>query len=268
MNKCIVWLLFLSLIICSSCIPHKDVLYLQERPSETSIDSIPQLNPQSKPYRVQINDILNIRIKVLDALSNEEVTTIFNPTSDSALDASSEQRAYYDGFTVDLQGEITIPQLGDFKVLGMTNEEIENLLKKELLEKEFNELATIIVTVRLAGLRYTTIGEIGTGDQTLFKERANIFEAVANAGDITEFGDRTDVLIIRQYPHGQEIHHIDLTSREVMNSPYYYIQPNDMIYVKPLKQKTLGLGSNNLQTFTTIFSAITLIASTILLVSR
>lgn len=264
MTKYIVGLLLLSLLICSSCIPHKDVLYLQERPSETSTDSIPKLIPQSKPYRVQINDILNIRIKVLD----QDNATIFNPVGDSQLTAASDQRAYYDGFTVNLQGMIEVPQLGEFKVLALTTKDIENAIKERLLEKEFNEFADINVVVRLAGLRYTTIGEIGTGDQTLFKERANIFEAIANAGDITEEGDRKDVLLIRQYPHGQEIHHLDLTSVDIMTSPYYYIQPNDMIYVKPLKQKSLGTGTNALQTFTTIVSILTVVTSTILLIDR
>ncbi|WP_411768238.1 polysaccharide biosynthesis/export family protein [Winogradskyella sp. A3E31] len=265
MTKYLLGVLVISLLFCVSCIPHKDVLYLQDKPSKN--DSIPKLVEQSKPYRIQINDILNIRIRVLDALDNE-ITNIFNPTSDSQLDAASNERAYYDGFSVSLQGSITIPQLGDFKVVGMTTKEIEAMIKKRLLEKEFNEYATIIVTVRLAGLRYTTLGEIGNGEQTLFKERANIFEAIANAGDITQFGDRTDVLIVRQYPYGQEIHHIDLTSREVMYSPYYYIQPNDMIYVKPLKQKSTGIGINGIQTFTTVIGVLSVITSTILLIDR
>ncbi|MCC1484920.1 polysaccharide biosynthesis/export family protein [Winogradskyella immobilis] len=252
----------LALLFCTSCISHKDVLYFQD--NETVKDSIPQLIEQQKPYRIQINDILNIRIKVLD----QDNVSIFNPIGDGVLGESTQENAYFNGFTVSLQGNITIPQLGDFKVLSLTTKEIEELIKERLLKEQFNEFASTVVTVRLAGLRYTTIGEIGTGQQTLFTERATIFEAIANAGDITEFGDRKDVLIIRQYPHGQEIHHIDLTNINVFQSKYYYILPNDMIYVKPLKQKTLGLGSNAFQTFTTLLGVVTVITSTILLINR
>ena len=252
----------LALLFCTSCIAHKDVLYFQE--NETATDSILQLNEQQKPYRIQINDILSIRIKVLD----QDNVSIFNPLGDGDLGASSQENAYFNGFTVDLQGNITVPQLGDFKVLSLNTKEIEALLKERLLKEQFNELASIFVTVRLAGLRYTTLGEIGNGPQTLFKERATIFEAIANSGGITEFGNRKDVLIIRQYPHGQEIHHIDLTDSKVMQSQYYYVLPNDMIYVQPLKQKTLGIGTNNLQIFTTLLSIITVVTSTVLLLNR
>ena len=263
MTRYLLLLICFGLMLCTSCIPHKNTIYLQDK--ETSIDSIPQLVEQRQPYRVQINDILNIRIKVLD----QENVSIFNPIGDDEnLSASSDQGAYFDGFTIDLRGNIAIPQLGEFKVLALTTKAIEELIKERLLKQEFNEFANIFVTVKLSGLRYTTLGEIGNGQQVVFQERVNIFEAIANAGDITLEGDRKDVLIIRQYPHGQEIHHLDLTDIAVMNSPYYYIQPNDMIYVKPLKQKSLGTGTNALQTFTTIISVFTVITSTILLIDR
>ena len=90
----------------------------------------------------------------------------------------------------------------------------------------------------------------------------NIIEALANAGDIKNTGDRTDVMVIRQYPQGQKIHHIDLTDLVAMQSPYYYIQPNDMILVKPLKRKALGAGETFTQTLTTVASIFAIIVST------
>ena len=250
-------------MLCTSCIPQKDIIYLQDKGNTN--DTIPSLVEQQKPYRVQINDILNIRIKVLD----QEDATIFNPTGEGSLEASSQERAYFDGFTVDLRGNIRIPQLGNFAVLNLTLEEIEGVVNKRLLEKEFNEFAQIFVTVKLAGLRYTTLGEINnTGSQVIFQERATILEAIANAGDIPIEGNRKEVRILRQYPHGQEIHRLDLTDIKVMQSPYYYIQPNDVIIVDPLVQKSLGTGTNGIQTFTTILSIITVVTSTVLLIDR
>ena len=135
-----------------------------------------------------------------------------------------------------------------------------------MLDEQFKETANIFVTVKLTGLRYTTLGETGnTGSRTLYQERVNIFEAIANSGEIKETGDKTDVLIIRQYPQGQKIHHLNLTDVNVMHSPYYYIQPNDMIYVKPLLQKTLGTGNNTLQNLTSFVSVLSIITTTIVL---
>lgn len=257
----VIGLIFTSLL--TSCIPHKDIVYLQNKNMAT--DSLQIMIEQQKPYRIQINDILNVRIKVLD----QENVTIFNPIGEGNLNASATERAYFDGFTVDTHGNIRIPELGHMNVLGFTTEEVETMIKERLLNEQFKETANIFVTVKLSGLRYTATGEVGnTGSQVLFQERVNIFEALANVGDIEITGDRKDVLIIRQYPQGQQIHHLDLTDVNVMNSPYYYIQPNDMIYVKPLKQKTWGTGTTGRETLTTIISVVSLLTTTIILTTR
>ena len=247
-------------IIASSCIPHKDTIYLQNK--SNAQDSTQLLVEKQTPYRVQINDILSVRVKSLD----QENVQIINPIGDVNLNATSAERAYFDGFTVDLHGEIRIPTLGKLNVLGYTTEEIEHMIEKKLLDEQFKETANIFVTVKLTGLRYTATGEVGrTGTQTLFQERVNIIEAIANSGEILDTGDKTDVLIIRQYPQGQKIHHLDLTDISVMQSPYYYIQPNDMIYVKPLRQKTLGTGTNALQNLTAFVTVLSVITTTIVL---
>ncbi|MFT6097162.1 MAG: polysaccharide export outer membrane protein [Nonlabens sp.] len=220
---------------------------------------------QQKPYRVQINDILNIRLKVLD----QENATIFNPVGEADLNATGSERAYFDGFTVDLHGSIRIPDLGSLDVLGFTCEEIEALIKERLLEDQFKSTANIFITVKLSGLRFTTSGEVGApGTQVVYQERVNVFEAIANSGEIPITGDKKDVQIIRQYPQGQQIHHLDLTDIAVMKSPYYYIKPNDIIYVKPLKQKSWGTGITGVQTFTTVISILTILSTTLILITR
>ncbi|GGG53331.1 sugar transporter [Bizionia arctica] len=246
-----------------SCIPNKDLVYLQHM--ETAMDSTQVLTETQKPYRVQINDILNIRVKALD----QENVQIFNPAGEEDFGANGEQRAYFDGFTVDLHGNVRIPVLGEVNVLGFTTEEIEQLLEKKLLEEEFKETANIFVSVKLTGIRYTVNGEVGsTGSKTLYQAQVNIFEAIANAGDIQMTGNRKDVLVIRQYPQGQQIHHLNLLDEKVMQSPYYYIQPNDLIYVKPLKQKSWGTGTTTMQTVATIVTALSLVTTTLLLIDK
>jgi polysaccharide export outer membrane protein len=248
-------------VLCSSCITNKDLVYLQDKGTVTN-NSL-GIHELSKPYRVQINDILSINVKALD----KELVAIFNPIEGTAGGAG-QGGLYFSGFTVDLHGNIKFPILGEINVLGFTIKEIEEEVKNELLTKYFKESAELFVTVKLAGLRYTTIGEVGTGVQTLYQDRVNIIEALANAGDIKQTGDRKDVLIIRQYPDGQKIHHIDLTDIAAMQSPYYYIQPNDIILVKPLKRKSLGAGETATQTLTTVASILSVLVTTYFLVKN
>jgi len=263
MNRVLVVIGIIVTSLLTSCIPHKDIVYLQNK--NTATDSLQLMVEQQKPYRIQINDILNIRVKSID----QNTVSILNPIGEGNLSASSSERAYFDGFTVDVHGNIRIPTLGQMNVLGYTAEEIENMIEQKLLDEQFKETANIFVTVKLAGLRYSANGEVGSpGTQVLFQERVNIFQAIANVGEIPVTGDRKDVMIIRQYPQGQQIHHLDLTDINVMNSPHYYIQPNDMIYVKPLKQKTWGTGTTGRETLATLVSALGLLTTTILLITR
>ncbi|GAB2778935.1 polysaccharide biosynthesis/export family protein [Salinimicrobium soli] len=250
------------LIFVSSCVPTKRLKYLQE--SEAAVDSIISVERIQKPYRIQTNDLLSIRVKALD----QELVGMFNPVGQENPNATGEESMYYDGFTVNEHGNIRVPTLGEVNVLGYTVDEVREKIEKALLEQYFKEEANIFVTVKLAGIRYTTIGEIGSGSQVIYKEQVNIMEAIANAGDISEFGDRTDVIIVRQYPGGEKRHHIDLTTIDAMRSPYYYIQPNDLIIVNPLPQKTIGLGTTGLDVFRTVTSVLALVVSSILVFTR
>ena len=258
-------IILLSCIVISSCIPHKDTIYLQNKESATNDTIQNNLSEVQKPYRVQVNDILNVRVKALD----QETVEILNPIGEGNLNASGEERAYFDGFTVDNHGNIRVPTLGYINVLGFTTEEIEKMIEKKLLDEQFKSTASIFVTVKLACLRFTANGEIGRpGTVVIFKDRVNIFEAIANAGEIPITGNKKDVLIIRQYPQGQKIHHLDLTNIDVMKSPYYYIQPNDIIYVKPLKQKSLGTGETAVSSLATLATIASLMTSAILIFTR
>jgi len=258
----------LAMITVSSCIPNKDLVYLQNK--ETQSDSLQYAREVQKPYKVQVNDILVIRVKALDP----EVVQIFNPIEQGNANANLQmqnniQQAYFNGFTVDVHGNIRIPILGKINVLGYTIEEIEEKLEAKLLEEQFKETANIFVTVKLAGFIYTALGEVGRpGQQILYQNRVNVLEALANAGEVNFEGNRKDVMVIRQYPQGQEIHHLDLTDIAIMESPYYYIQPNDMIYVKPLKQKSIGTGTTGLQTVLNVAALISVAISTYLLVTN
>jgi polysaccharide export outer membrane protein len=259
MNKTILFILLLT--VMSSCIPTKKIIYLQDKEGKKSEVTLNQSN--IKPYRLQSQDIISIILKAPD----EKIVEMFKTNATSG--GETQQSLYFNGFTVDDKGEIRIPVLGKVKVLGMTLEEVRLELERLLLRDYFKEDAQIFVDVKLPGIVYTMNGEIGNpGPNVVYKDKVTLLEAVANSGDILVTGDREDIMIIRQYPHGTEIHKIDLTSLEAMNSPYYYIQPNDYIYIKPLKQKTWGTGVTGLQTMSTIFQVVSIFSTILLLSTR
>jgi polysaccharide export outer membrane protein len=253
---------FFSIAIClSSCISQKQLTYLQAN-GKNNIDSLIPIQKKQEPYRVQFNDLLSIRVKALD----DDLVSIFNPVSERNPNATSEERLYFDGFKVDARGNIRIPTLGEMPVLGLTVDEIRDKIEERLLMDYFKKEANIFVTVRLAGIRYTINGEIGkSGSNIIPRDQVTIMEAIGTSGDIPVTGDKTNVIIIRQYPLGQKVHHIDLTTIDAMNSPYFFVQPNDQIIINPLPQKSIGFGTTGLQSFTTILSVVTALTGAIFL---
>ncbi|MES2852814.1 MAG: polysaccharide biosynthesis/export family protein [Bacteroidota bacterium] len=263
MSKSVLYLLLFISVLFSSCIPTQDLIYLQKKNNsdgETMIAAV-----ESKPYRLQTNDVLSITIKAIDP----KLVAIFSPSNDGGAGGKSESGLYFDGFTVDDHGNIRIPVLGELNVIGYTLDEIRVRVEKQLLAEYFNKEANIFVTVKLAGFRYVINGEIGsTGTKTLFQEQVTIMEAIANSGDITITGDRKAVTIMRKTPTGVQMHDLDLTDINVMQSPYFYLQPNDYIYVKPLKQKTWGTGKTGIESLGTIITLLSLATTTFLLLKN
>lgn len=259
------FIIVLGILLLNACVPRKKLTYLQEKEDQESSDSLIRLNQNTPPYRVQVNDLLSIRVKALD----QELVSMFNPVGETSPNATTEESSYFNGFKVDRKGEIRFPTIGKIKVIGLTLTEIRKKIKRELLERLFKKEANLFVTVKLPGIRYTIAGEVGsTGSFVLYKQDITIMEAIANAGDIQTFGDRQNVTIIRKYPEGKRVHHIDLTDISAVDSPYYYIQPNDLILVNPLPQKTIGLGEDAFGTLTTILGVLTTLSIVIFRLNR
>lgn len=262
MSKSVLYLLFVS-VLFTSCIPTQDLIYLQKKNNSDATNAV--LAVESKPYRLQTNDVISITIKAIDP----KLVAMFSPTNEGSIPGKSESGLYFDGFTVDDHGAIRIPILGELNVIGYTLEEIRVRIEKQLLAEYFNKEANIFVTVKLAGLRFTINGEIASpGTKTLFQEQVTIMEAVANSGDITITGDRKAVTVMRKTPTGVVIHDLDLTDINAMQSPFYYLQPNDYIYIKPLKQKTWGTGKTGIESLGTIITLLSLATTTFLLLKN
>lgn len=255
-----------KLIVCltiviglTSCVTTKQSTYFQGEAIKT--ENIKKLH--NEPYRLQVNDILYIDIKA----ENPEIVAMFKST-ESTTGGSNTGNFYYSGYTVDRHGNIRIPYIGEVNVLGYTTKEIRIKIETEL--KQFlKNPKSFFVTVKLAGVNFIVTGEVGSpGTKNLAQNQVSIIDAIANAGEITTYGNKEKVLIYRKNITGVDKFEIDLTDVSVFNSDYFYIQPNDVIYVPPLKQKAWGIGTTGFQTFSTVVTVLSFLASSVLLVKN
>ena len=255
------FLLLLSISFLFSCVPSKDLIYLQGDPIQKK--EIKRIN--DIPYKLQVDDMLNIDIKS----NEEELVAIFkkgnnvsNPGSGQTFGTSS---GYFSDYSIDSYGNIRMPTLGEINVLGYTTVEVRKKIENEL-KKFIKNNEDIYVSVKLSGIKYTIIGEItNPGPKVIFQNKVSIIDAIANSGDITIVGNRKKVEVIRNSINGTEKFLIDLTNIEAFYSDVFYIKSNDIINIIPLKQKSWGTGTTGLQTFTTIISVFTLLTSTFVL---
>lgn len=251
----------LILFLASSCIPNEKVVYLQNKElvPELGLDTLIALNRQD--YRLQPNDILlvNFYAEQQDAIAKFYPlllrTNGLNGNFAGGGAGGGQQNLYFTGYNVDRDGNVEINALGRVKAAGLTTTELKYKLEELIKEKE--GVNDILVNVKLDGIRYTIFGEvISPGPQTLQQYEANIIEAIASSGDLTLNANRKRVQVIRQYPDGLRFHEIDVTDRRLVSSPFYFLQPNDIIYVPPLKIRELGTGENGLQTFASVVGII------------
>ena len=251
------FLLLLFIPFLFSCIPAKDIIYLQGEPIAKK--EIKRIN--NIPYKLQVDDILNI-----DIMSNDEtLVSVFKKQSIGGAGGVSEGASYFSGYSIDSYGNIRMPTLGEINVLGYTELEVRKKIENEL-KKFIKTQEELFVSVKLAGIKYTVIGEIGSpGPNVIFQNKLSIIDAISSSGDITAVGNRKKVEIIRNSITGTEKFTIDLTQINAFDSDVFYIKPNDIINVIPLKQKTWGTGTTGLGALTTIVSLFTLISTTFIL---
>ncbi len=258
--KKIILLLFIA-SVGVSCVSRKKLTYLQ--PVENSTDTSSYKLSRSK-YKIQPNDILSIQVRSFD----QETTDMFNSSTTGNLNNSAGDLVFYlKGFTVDFEGNIEMPILGRINVVGKDIEEIQ-VLVESALNNYFKDNA-VFVTVQLAGVRFSIVGSVTRpGKYVIYQNQVNIFEAIALAGDIATVGNRKEVQILRQTPEGIKIVEVDLTSQAVLSNPYLFIQPNDIINIKPLPAKSFGIGTTGFQTFASILGVLASTATLIFTLTR
>ena len=245
--------LFLALLTASvtSCVPVKKMIYLQ---SEEEIkDKV--FEYQKEEYRLQENDILDVQIRSMNEEANK-LFTIQNLGGGQNMQAGMQSGGdlyYMTGYTVNDNGAIELPYIGEVVVKGKTLKEAKAVIDVEVARY----FKTYYLSVKLGGIRFSTLGEFNnSGKQVILQNQATIYEAIALSGDLTPLAKRDEIRLIRQYPDGTKIHSINLLDQSIICSPYYFIQPNDVLYAEPLPQKAYGFGVTGAQTITTLVSAL------------
>jgi polysaccharide export outer membrane protein len=227
------------LIFLSSCSTKKQVIYFNDINFENQDKNIISLG------KIQPNDILSIII----SSSSTELSAMYNLNQDQ-----NQNSSFFLGYLVNLEGKITLPILGKITVKDLTMAQLEELLVKILIEGK--HLSEPIVTARLMNAKFTVLGEVNKpGTYTYSEQNISVLQALGYAGDLTINGKRENVLLIREENNAKTYITIDMTSKQWFGSPYYYIKPNDVIYVNPNgpKVKTAGY-IGNLGTFISIVS--------------
>jgi polysaccharide export outer membrane protein len=246
------------LLFLASCVSNKKYVYLQDK-GGLNLDSVGTLKVQNYAYKIQSGDILYISLTSDD----EKLSQVFIPGGGGNMMMQNQQASgspmYFIGFTIDSKGEIEFPILGKISVVGKTIEEaklaIQSTLKKYL--KEF------FLQVKVAEFKFSVLGSVNRPGVYFFNQnKVSIIEAIALAGDLQSLAKRYEVQLYRQYPDGVKMHVLDLTNRSIINSSFWYIQPNDVLYVVPLKARAIG----DLSTLQSSFGVIAPLLSTLLLV--
>lgn len=229
----------------SSCYYNKKLVYLQDKGFEGR--EITKIRNASAPYTLQSNDVLSVKVKSSDS----EVSNSFNITSEVIGTSSTPGVLYMDGYSIDTQGQITLPVLGPIHVRGLTLEAARDSIQGRA--NRYLNRAT--VHVKLVSFKVTVLGEVKSpGYHYVFNNQVTVLEALGLAGDLTNFGNRKNIKLIRPVDGGSEVTLLDITDPLLLHSPYYFLHPNDVLYVEPLRARS---SRSNLEVWGVIFSAAT-----------
>jgi polysaccharide export outer membrane protein len=253
-------ILILLTFLMSSCIGNKRYIYLQSKQTLES-SKIETIKSNFEEYRLKPGDILYIRMVTED----EKMNVLFNPLFSANMNMQMMSQGgagtpfYLMGYSLDVDGNLALPYIGKINIKGKTIEEAKTLMYNEG-SKYFKNF---FLQVKLAEFRFSILGAVNRPGQFFFMvNHLNIFEALAMAGDVNEIAMRTKLTLIREENGENKLIPIDLTDKNIIKSNYYFIQPNDILYVQPVKSRSIG----NLSNFQSSINAVLPLLSTFLLV--
>jgi len=232
--KLVKFKLFFFLIIglaMISCVPQAKMKYLQTKEGDSIVSEYKNIKPD---YKLKPGDYLYIRVLTLDQKSNELFASMSASGGRDGYVNSTDQSLYLSSYLVNDSGFISFPLLGNIPAAGHTVIEMKQSLNKGVSEI----IRESSVVVKLVLFNISVLGEVkNPGKYTVNSDRINIFEALALANDVTPFGNRSKVQIIRADFNKNNVVTLDILSKDILSSPYYYLQPNDIVYVEPMKEK-------------------------------
>ena len=225
------------IVSLGSCKPVKNVVYFQNVQNDTNIPTFVDTNFE---LRIRKNDLLGITI-----ISPDPITTpLFNGSQSISVgtgESVGTNSGTANGYLVDNDGNIEIYKLGTIRVEGLTRKQLKQRLQRDLAPY----LKDAVVTVRFLNNKVSVLGEV-TKPQVINipNEQISLLEAIAQSGDLTFTGRRDNILVIRETPNGKQFKRINLIDSSLFNSPFYYLQPNDIVYVEPTEFKIKSTAQN------------------------
>lgn len=262
-------LLIILLLSVASCTSIKNIPYLKNA-DKANLEASRMLYDA----KIMPKDELTIYVNTTDPQASESFNlyTHTNNNNNSSRSSSNNRtgNSYTIGYLVDNEGNINFPVLGKLHVAGMTKNECQDMIASRI-KAYLAETENPIVTVYMSSYHVTVLGEVSSPRVVpVTTEKMNIFEAIANAGDLTIYGHRENVMLIREDGRGEKsVHRLNLNDATIMNSPYYYLQQNDIIYVEPqgVKARNAFVQQNTSLIFTGI-SLITSLATLVALILK
>ncbi|TDQ19401.1 protein involved in gliding motility EpsA [Algoriphagus boseongensis] len=238
-----------------SCVSNEKIIYLQNLEGNQPISEGELISYEIPEYRLQYNDILDVNIQTIEDMIKNGFSFQNRQGGVMAQGGSGGDVYYLTGYKIDKYGNIRLPIVGEVNVKEKTIDEARLEIEKKLREYVTSEF---YLSVKLGGIRYSALGEFRQpGQFVVLQERLTIFEAVANAGDLSTIAKRNEILLIRQYPEGTKLHRVNLNDRQLIQSPFYFIQPNDQLYAEPMKIREIGAGESGIQNFLLLSSVLT-----------
>ena len=261
MNKLkLLLLIILPMLMLQGCTSYKNSIYMGDS------EAIQAVENSKYEYRIMPKDELTITISTSDAIASAPFYRKIGQDRTQTNNHQGMQNAKLLDYLVDNNGCIDYPGLGMLHVEGLTTRECEAMMCEEL-QKYLTEKPN--VTVRVSNFKVSILGEVNRpGTYTIEDERITIFQALALAGDMTLFSKRNEVQLLREGADGKlGINKLDLTSADITTSPFYYMQQNDVLYVRPTKNKVhSSIFNSNSTMWTSLVSAAISIASLFIIV--
>jgi len=245
-----IFFLILTLVIITSCVSKKDVIYFQS----DQTDKTALLNEYKT--RIKPDDLLFITISSqdVDAVKPFNISAVTYETTSDLVGVAQQQ-----SYLVDSKGEIELPVLGKLKVSGLTREELIVLFTSKLKPDYVKDPN---INIRIGNFKVSVLGAVkNPGVFNISSERITILEAIALAGDLNVSGKRDNILVLRESDNGKVEYRVNLLSDSIFSSPVYYLQQNDLIYIEPNNASIQSASSNS---STTLFISVTGLLVTII----